>query len=100
MDDFDRAHEIVKRIGTTGSVTKSQYREWPLFRDYRKSEQFQRIFEEVFQEPLNLFSVKPPETENLSENELPSIDELPSMDEQLREDKQFLEDELPPIEEQ
>jgi len=112
LDDFERAHKVVKRIGSTGSVEKSDYREWPLFREYRKSEKFQKIFEEVFQEPLNLFSIKPQETENLSEDELPPIDELPSigelpsidelppMDEQLREDKQFLEDELPPIDEQ
>ena len=117
LDDFDKANEIVKRIGTTGNVEKNDYREWPLFRKYRKSEKLQSIFEEVFQEPLNLFSVKPQETESISENdtlhkdeaffgdnpfsESGSFEDDPFLeDEKLLEDKRFLDDELPPIDEQ
>ena len=123
LDDFNKAGEIVKRIGTSGSVGKNAYREWPLFRAYRKSEQLQSVFEEVFQDPLNLFSVKSQETEGLSEDEPLSEDEAffddgPFFDEpffdnnsffekdpffedeQLLEDNRFLEDELPPIDEQ
>lgn len=85
LDDFDKASEIVKRVGTTGSVEKSNYREWPLFREYRKSEKFQGTFEEVFQEPLNLFSVKAPETDSFSEDEL------------LPEGEQSFAGERPPI---
>jgi hypothetical protein len=83
LDDFDKADEIVRRAGTTGSLRKSNYREWPLFREYRGSEEFQSTFEEVFQEPLNLFNVKSPETDSITE------------DEPLPEDEQFLTDERP-----
>lgn len=85
LDDFDRADEIVKRISTTGSVKKNDYREWPLFKEYRKSEKFQNTFEEVFQESVNLFSVKSQETE----------DDPFFEDAQILEDTQFLEDEPP-----
>lgn len=111
LDDFDRADEIVKRVGATGSVKKSEYREWPLFRVYRKSETFQGTFEEVFQEPLNLFSVKSQEAESLSEDEplpeyVPPLENEPLPeddpffdDKEILEDKQFLED-VPPLEDE
>jgi len=110
LDDFDRANEIVKRVGAAGSVEKVNYREWPLFREYRKTEDFKSIFEEVFGEPLNLFNVKSPEADSLDEDEpLPEVypsneDEPPPEqdpyfnDAQFREDRQYLEDELPPEE--
>jgi hypothetical protein len=68
-------------------VQKAYYKDWPLFREYRKSEEFQRTFEEVFGEPFNLLRVTPQETDILPD------------DEQLLEDDQFLEDEPPPIDE-
>ncbi|HYT46251.1 MAG TPA: hypothetical protein VEP90_28235, partial [Methylomirabilota bacterium] len=53
LDDFDRADGLVKRIGSSDDIlNKNTYREWPLFREYRKSEGFPRAFEEVFKEPL------------------------------------------------
>ncbi len=49
LDDFDRADDLVKRIGSTSdSIDKNAYREWPLFTEYRKSEGFLKAFEEVF----------------------------------------------------
>jgi len=85
LDDFDKADEIVKRVGTTSNLKKSNLSEWPLFREYRKSQEFQSTFEEVFQEPLNLFNIKSPETDSITE------------DEPLPEDEQFLTDERPPV---
>ena len=99
LDNFDKANDFVRRVGTNGSVEKSQYREGPLFRAYRESETFQLVFEEVFQEPVNIFSVKSQEAEtSLSEN---GLDNNPFFeDSQLLEDKQYLEDELPPLQEE
>lgn len=76
LEDFSRADQIVKRVGPNGSVKKRFYREWPLFREYRKSETFEIIFKEIFGEPLNLFSVRPSEAAGSSvDGELPR-DEL------------------------
>jgi len=71
LDDFEKADEMVNRIGANGLLPKMAYREWPLFREYRKSEHFQRTFEDVFHEPLNLFDVKSdpvPTSEDAPEN--------------------------------
>jgi hypothetical protein len=61
LDDFDNADKMVRRMGANGVVPKIAYREWPLFREYRKSEQFRLTFEEIFREPLNLFDVRSPD---------------------------------------
>ena len=53
--DWDRAAEVMKRIGHQGSVSKQDYREWPLFKEWRKEERFLAIYEEVFGES---FAVK------------------------------------------
>jgi hypothetical protein len=99
---------MVKRMGPDSVVPNRAFRDWPLFREYRKSEDFQLTFEEAFEEPLNLFSVNAQEIETLPNDELPPLEDLPPVEElpsveqlerHLFEDRQFLEDELPPIEE-
>lgn len=57
LDDFDAAAELLVTIGQNGEIDKHSYREWPLFREARKSEKFAAAFEQVFGEPLNTISV-------------------------------------------
>lgn len=98
LDDLDKANDIVRRVGTTGNVKKSHYREWPLFRAYRESEAFQLVFEEVFQEPVNIFSVRSQEAENSLSESAP--DNNPFFEDTLLlEDEQYLGDEMPPLQE-
>jgi hypothetical protein len=52
LDDFNTADDLVRKIGPHGEVTMFNYREWPLFKEYRKSEEFLKVFEEVFNEPF------------------------------------------------
>jgi hypothetical protein len=52
LDDFDQADYWVRKIGSQGDVRMIDYREWPLFREYRKTEGFLKAFEEVFNEPF------------------------------------------------
>ena len=42
----------MKKIGTNGDVGEVQYREWPLFKEFRKTELFQITFEQVFDKPF------------------------------------------------
>ena len=50
-EDFDLANEIMISIGSKGVVRKHHYHDWPLFRDFRETEQFQKAYENVFGEP-------------------------------------------------
>ena len=50
LDDFGKADYLVRKIGSQGDIKMFDYREWPLFREYRKTEGFLKAFEEVFNE--------------------------------------------------
>jgi len=51
-DEFDVAAEIMRSIGDNGDVNETAYQEWPLFQEFRKSEEFLAAFEQVFGEPF------------------------------------------------
>lgn len=53
-DDFDLALKIMSRLGRTGSIGKAEYREWPLFREFRLKEEYASLFQDIFNEPLVL----------------------------------------------
>ncbi|WP_447984677.1 hypothetical protein [Nitrospira sp. Nam74] len=52
LDKVELACNSMKAIGKSGNVTASDYRDWPLFRELRKSHEFLRTYEEVFGEPF------------------------------------------------
>lgn len=50
-DEFERAGYIMRRIGPDNELLpKSTYREWPLFKYFRESEEFLEAYEDVFDE--------------------------------------------------
>ncbi|WP_353931744.1 hypothetical protein WJM97_03930 [Okeanomitos corallinicola TIOX110] len=54
IDNFDDAYQIMKKIGNNSKmISKIHYREWPIFREFRKSQQFLQGYEEVFSEPFD-----------------------------------------------
>ncbi|MDZ8104714.1 MAG: hypothetical protein RM338_03700 [Nostoc sp. DedQUE12a] len=53
-DDFDEAYKIMLRIGDHQKISIISYREWPIFREFRNSQQFLKGYEEVFKEPFLL----------------------------------------------
>jgi hypothetical protein len=54
-DDFDQAASIVRSLGSeSDQVTRNNYHEWPLFKEFRKSKQFLQAFEEVFKQPFDV----------------------------------------------
>jgi hypothetical protein len=57
-DQFSEAKEIVKTLHKVGKMTVNEYREWPIFQQFRRDEGFQTLFQELFEEPLD---ATPPE---------------------------------------
>lgn len=52
-DNFVKAYELMRKIGNGNSViTASAYRDWPIFKEIRKEENFCSLFQEIFDEPL------------------------------------------------
>lgn len=52
QEEYEEANSLVKKIGTNGDISIYNYREWPLFKEYRKTQGFLKTFEEVFNEPF------------------------------------------------
>jgi hypothetical protein len=60
LDNFAQALSIMPKLGPKDpALTKMAYREWPLFREIRKSPQFAKTFEEIFEEPFNIVKAGP-----------------------------------------
>lgn len=57
-DNFSTATVIMEQIGSDGSIKKDEYREWPLFREFRKSNEFLKAFEEIFGEKFQMFVIE------------------------------------------
>ena len=56
-DRYDDAVSIMYRIGKTSSVTKPDYKDWPVFREFRKTEQFKKAFQEIFGEDVDVIEI-------------------------------------------
>ncbi len=49
-DRFSDAQAIMERIGKSGSISSNCYRDWPLFKRFRESEEFLTAYKAVFDE--------------------------------------------------
>ncbi|MGK2856489.1 MAG: hypothetical protein ACSLFQ_04705 [Thermoanaerobaculia bacterium] len=52
-DDFELAAKFMERIGK--STERTEYRDWPLFMEFRKTDVFLRTYEQVFGEAFTVF---------------------------------------------
>ena len=59
QNEFDEAARLMAAIGKNGEITKSAFREWPIFKRFRASEQFSKTFREVFDEDFVETSYEP-----------------------------------------
>lgn len=59
LQDFESAATIMKRLGINDEVSKTAYRDWPLFIQFRKSDTFMTTYEEIFSEPFKAAEVAP-----------------------------------------
>lgn len=50
LDDFDAALCIMRKIGSNGAVKKVDYKDWPAFKVFRDTEQFRKMYHEIFGE--------------------------------------------------
>lgn len=74
-DDYDEAQEIMNKIGEVGElVIELSYHDWPLFREFRESEQFLRGYESVYNYPY--------------------ISKLTELAEQTRNEVEFIQEEI------
>lgn len=53
-DDYEIAYEVMIKIGNTGDVDQSDYKQWPLFNKIRETEKFKETYKEIFKEEYSV----------------------------------------------
>jgi len=54
IDNYSMASEIMLKIGNSKEISKLDYKEWPLFKEFRKTKEFMDAYEKIFSEKLNI----------------------------------------------
>ena len=82
-DDRETAANLMVKIGSRGDINRLCYIEWPLFRWFRKTEEFKNAFKEVFGEEFKIIG-KVKEADDLKNKQISSKDDssCPDNDEQ------------------
>jgi hypothetical protein len=57
-ENYKAAFGLVRAIGAHGDVSLEAYREWPLFREFRKQKELGPMILKIFKEPLNRIEVE------------------------------------------
>jgi hypothetical protein len=65
IDDFKLAQKIMFKIGNDEeTISRLHYREWPIFKEFRKSNEFLEAYEKNYNEPFMIVE----ETSSILEN--------------------------------
>ena len=73
-ENYDEVYMMMKSLGSGSDIlTKEAYREWPIFKEIRKQENFKNVFEMIFAEKLILQNVS-----NSMESSIKCKDEISS----------------------
>jgi hypothetical protein len=75
-DDFERTYEIMVKIGDSGVVDKSNYKQWPLFNLIRKEEKFKETYNTIFKEEYTVMETPMRPLQELINKEIKQNKEL------------------------
>jgi hypothetical protein len=65
-EEYENAIEIMKSIGKSNKhINQDAYRDWPLFRQFRKRDDFKLAYKEIFNEELVYIEPKPKNLEDI-----------------------------------
>lgn len=68
LEEYPKAYQIMREIGKNPKeIRKDDYKTWPLFKAVRNEPEFQKIFEEIYGEPLNKIEIETEEIEETHE---------------------------------
>lgn len=76
IDDFERAYEIMIKIGDNGEVDSSDYKQWPLFNKIRKEEKFKETYKNIFKEEYSIMETPMRPVQELINKEIKRNKEL------------------------
>jgi hypothetical protein len=85
-ESWAEAAELMKRIGPKGDISQSQYRMWPLFRWFRRTDEFKAAYKNVFEEEFKIMGNVSPDDDREDSPEEVSPPEGVAFDPRVGED--------------
>lgn len=80
-EDYKNSIELMKSIGTSNKhINQDAYREWPLFKHFRKTDEFKEAYKEIFNEELVYVEQQPRNLEDI-------LTDLKQLKKEAEEDK-------------
>lgn len=76
-EDFGQAAKLMKGVVISEEMNSGDFQEWPLFKEFRKSEEFKAAYLEIFGDSFD----------SLEESRLPKLDALKVLFDKMREDE-------------
>lgn len=65
-EEYPKSIQIMKSIGASNQhINKDAYREWPLFKNFRKTKEFKLAYKEIFNEDFVYLETKPRKLEDI-----------------------------------
>ena len=58
LEEYDEAADIMRKLKGSKEFGKKDYRDWPLFRWFRRTDQFKSAYQDVFGEPFKIVQEK------------------------------------------
>jgi len=53
-ENYEEAYLLMKKIGKNGNVSKTEYKQWPLFKKIREKKEFKKVYKEIFKEDYSI----------------------------------------------
>jgi hypothetical protein len=74
-DQYDQAASIMRELGKNGDIDRAEYATWPIFKEFRKSPEFEKAYTEIYGENFTISTTT--EEVALDVNTQPPSDEQP-----------------------
>jgi len=78
-DDYSGAARYMRALGSSSSLNKADYLDWPIFREFRNRKEFLKTYEEIFGEPFMTSLLEVAEGENTAIKSRIAIDMSPML---------------------
>lgn len=69
-EEYEKAYELMIKIGDNGEVDKSDYKQWPLFTEIMKQDKFKETFKKIFSEDFSVLETPMRPVQELINNEI------------------------------
>ena len=77
-EEYDAAEKVMRQIGDSEELTEVNYREWPLFRWFRKTDQFKSAFKDIFGDEYVIIEDRTPHESGTEPDDVSPEKHLPS----------------------